>query len=58
MTVIIDNPVGGYSTVFVIELVFLLISLVILRGVDVSLFQKQANSDLSYVDRAVIANEV
>lgn len=58
MTAMIDNPIGGYSAVFVIELVFLLISLVILRGVDVSLFQQQANSDLSYVDRAVIANEV
>ena len=57
MTELVANPVGGYSTVFIIEIVFLFISLIILKGVDVSLFQKQANNDLSYVDRVVIANE-
>ncbi|HKJ26255.1 MAG TPA: BCD family MFS transporter [Anaerolineales bacterium] len=58
MTAITASAVVGYNTVFIIEVVLLVISLAILRGVDVSLFQKQANSELSYVDRAVIANEV
>jgi hypothetical protein len=58
MTAITASAVWGYNTVFVIEVILLIISLGILRGVNVSLFQKQANTDLSYIDRAVIANEV
>lgn len=58
VTHLMETIVGGYNTVFMIEIILLVFSLGILRGVDVSLFQKQAGGDLSYIDRAVIANEV
>jgi BCD family chlorophyll transporter-like MFS transporter len=58
VTALTDTVVSGYNTVFVIEIVLLFISLGILQGVNVSLFQKQADTDLPYLERAVIANEV
>jgi len=57
-TSLLNNPVGGYSAVFIVEIILLITSLVILRGVDVNLFQKQAQEETSYIERAVIANEV
>lgn len=57
-TVLLNNQVGGYQTVFIVEIILLIISLSILRGVDVSLFQKQASNQASYLERAVIASEV
>jgi BCD family chlorophyll transporter-like MFS transporter len=57
-TSLLHNPVSGYITVFIVEIILLVISLIILRGVDVSLFQKQAEDQTSYLERAVIASEV
>jgi len=57
-TVLLNNQVGGYQTVFIVEIILLIISLSILRGVDVSLFQKQVSNQASYLERAVIASEV
>ena len=57
-TVLLNNQVGGYNTVFIFEIIFLILSLVILRGVDVSLFQQNAEDQTSYLERAVIASEV
>ena len=57
-TVLLNNQVGGYNTVFIVEIIFLILSLVILRGVDVNLFQQNAEDQASYLERAVIANEV
>lgn len=57
-TLLLNNQVGGYNTVFIVEIILLITSLFILRGVDVSLFQKHAENQASYIERAVIANEV
>jgi len=57
VTELVENAVAGYSAVFVIEILFLLISLYILRRVDVGLFLHQAKRQLPLVERAA-ANEV
>ncbi|KAA3642695.1 MAG: MFS transporter [Chloroflexi bacterium] len=51
------DAVLGYSIVFSIEVVFLLVSLFILRQVDVSVFQSTASDQLSFSERAALANE-
>ncbi len=51
------NHVAGYTVVFALEIGMLLISLYLLRRVDVSLFQQQAEKNIPYLERAVIANE-
>lgn len=51
------NIVSGYNIVFILEIVLLVISLVILQGVDVTLFRKQAK-EVPYLERAAIASEV
>ena len=57
-TLLVQNGVAGYNTVFILEIILLVVSLSILRGVDVSLFRKQAEDQVSYLERAVMANEV
>ena len=57
-TPLLDSSVGGYNVVFIVEILILIVSLLILRGVDVSLFQKQSEQSLSYLERAAISNEV
>ncbi|MEN8243097.1 MAG: BCD family MFS transporter [Chloroflexota bacterium] len=52
-----NNSVFGYVIVFSLEISILLISLSILRQVDVSLFQTKAEQNLPFIERAVIANE-
>jgi BCD family chlorophyll transporter-like MFS transporter len=51
------NGVSGYNTVFILEIVMLVVSLFILQKVDVSLFKKQAE-EVPYLERAAIASEV
>jgi BCD family chlorophyll transporter-like MFS transporter len=51
------NTVGGYAVVFSIEIILLLISLNILKQVDVSLFQNKARQELPFIERAALANE-
>ena len=50
------SPVTGYVIVFFLEAAMLVISLVLLRRIDVSLFQRQA-AQVSMVERAAIASE-
>ena len=57
VTKLVENPVTGYSVVFVIEIVFLLVSLFILQRVDVNLFLHQAERQVPLVERAAV-NEV
>ncbi|HSG26346.1 MAG TPA: BCD family MFS transporter [Anaerolineales bacterium] len=57
-TSLLNNAVAGYSAVFIVEIILLIASLLILRGVDVNLFQKHAQDESSYLERAVIASEV
>lgn len=54
--VIFRNQVAGYVVVFLIEAAMLLLSLVILRSINVSAFQKRARS-LPLVERAALAQE-
>ncbi len=51
-----DSPVTGYVIVFGLEAAMLLISLALLRRIDVSLFKRQA-AKVSVVERAAIASE-
>jgi BCD family chlorophyll transporter-like MFS transporter len=51
------NPVTGYIVVFLIEALLLYTSLLLLRRVDVSLFQKHVDEKLDIVERAALANE-
>jgi BCD family chlorophyll transporter-like MFS transporter len=57
-TPLLNSSVGGYNAVFVVEIFILVVSLLILKGVDVSLFQKQSEQSLTYLERAAISNEV
>lgn len=57
VALITQNPVSGYITVFILEIVMLVLSLIILQGVDVTLFKKQAE-EVNYLERAAIASEV
>jgi BCD family chlorophyll transporter-like MFS transporter len=51
------NSVTGYVVVFSIEIILLLISLAILRQVDVNLFLNKAKQDIPFMERAALANE-
>jgi BCD family chlorophyll transporter-like MFS transporter len=51
------NETTGYIVVFTIEALLLLVSLYLLRSVDVGLFQKNAEEQLPIVERAALANE-
>ena len=57
-TPLLQSSVGGYNVVFIVEITILIVSLIILRGVDVSLFQKESESTMSYMERAAISSEV
>jgi len=57
-TPLLNSSVGGYNAVFIVEIFILIVSLMILKGVDVRLFKKQSEQSLSYLERAAISNEV
>jgi BCD family chlorophyll transporter-like MFS transporter len=57
VTQVSHNGALGYTVVFGIEIIMLLASLVILRKVDVRLFQQRAGETLPYVERAAMASE-
>jgi BCD family chlorophyll transporter-like MFS transporter len=57
VTQVTQDGVLGYTVVFGIEIIMLLASLMILRGVDVGLFQQRAEETLPYVERAAMASE-
>ncbi len=52
-----NNAMLGYSIVFGIEIILLIISLLILRKVNIDLFRKRSNEKLSFMERAAIAGE-
>jgi BCD family chlorophyll transporter-like MFS transporter len=58
VTELLGNAVLGYCVVFTIEVVLLLVSLFILRRVDVSLFHHRAERQVSIIERAAAAGEV
>ena len=53
----VSSPLLGYLSVFSILAVFMLVSLLLLQRVDVSLFQRRAQSELSLIERAALASE-
>lgn len=53
---LVDNPTLGYKIAFGLELVMLAVSLVILRGVDVGLFQTRASEQFSAAERAALTD--
>lgn len=55
ITFLTQNPVGGYVFVFVVEAVLLVISLLILRKIDVGTFRRQA--EVSMTDRVAMLND-
>lgn len=50
-------PVGGYVVVFIIEIVLLLISLSLLRKVDVNMFHRDAKKPRTLSERAAMAED-
>ena len=58
VTQLAQNPVAGYLVVFSVEIAMLLVSLWLLRAVDVSLFREQAVDKPSLVERAALAGDV
>ncbi len=54
VTALVASPVTGYVVVFVIEALFLVVSLVILRRIDVQVFQKRAGQPATLVERAAL----
>jgi MFS transporter, BCD family, chlorophyll transporter len=55
-SLIFRNQIAGYVVVFLLEAAMLLVSLVILRKIDVSAFQRRARAT-SLVERAALASE-
>ena len=55
LTALMDNAVGAYSVVFGIEMLILMLSLWLLRAIDVSSFQEKATASMDYVERAALA---
>jgi len=51
------NLVFGYQAVFGIELIMLLVSLYLLRSIDVARFRDQAEKQFSYVEKAAMAGD-
>jgi BCD family chlorophyll transporter-like MFS transporter len=58
VTQLTQTPIAGYLVVFSVEIAMLVISLWLLRSVDVSLFQKQAVDKPSLVERTALAGDV
>lgn len=55
-TKLMDNAVYGYTTVFVLETIMLVISLFLLRNINVSKFKEQVNQ-LTLSEKAALMNE-
>jgi len=56
-TQLTGDAVLGYGIVFSIEILLLVVSLFILRQVDVSVFQNTASQQIGFSERAALANE-
>ncbi len=53
-----QNPIAGYLVVFSVEIAMLLISLWLLRSIDVGLFRMQVVENPSVVERAALVGDV
>jgi BCD family chlorophyll transporter-like MFS transporter len=53
----LGSAVLGYVVVFIIEALLIVVSLLILRGIDVKAFRRQAEQEPSIIERAAIASE-
>ncbi len=58
VTQLAQNPIAGYLVVFSVEIAMLVISIWLLRSVDVSLFRKHAVDKPSLVERTALAGDV
>lgn len=56
-TQLVQNPVSGYVLVFLIEAGMLLLSLFLLRRIDVSAFRRKTEEELSLLERTAMAGE-
>jgi BCD family chlorophyll transporter-like MFS transporter len=54
---IVQNAITGYVVVFIIEAIMIVVSLIMLRSIDVSAFRSQVDQP-SLVERAAVASEV
>ncbi|MBN2149620.1 MAG: BCD family MFS transporter [Anaerolineales bacterium] len=54
VTQLVQDPIWGYLTVFIVEALFLLASLWLLRRIDVSVFHQKAYQQMSVLERAAI----
>lgn len=54
-THLVLNPVWGYLVVFIVEALFLLLSLWLLRRIDVGAFRKKAYQQMGVLERAALA---
>jgi BCD family chlorophyll transporter-like MFS transporter len=52
-----QNVILGYVVVFAIEAAMLILSLLLLRSIDVRLFRRKAESELSVVEKAAAASD-
>ncbi|MEK6222002.1 MAG: PucC family protein, partial [Chloroflexota bacterium] len=54
---ILNNQIAGYRIVFIIEIFMLLASLIILKRIDVTLFQKEYEHEVSTLEKVALARE-
>jgi BCD family chlorophyll transporter-like MFS transporter len=57
ITAILENAVAGYTIVFTLEMALLLVSLWLLRRVDVRLFKQEAAPRHSIIERAALVGD-
>jgi len=55
---VLGNPISGYVVVFGIMASMMLVSLLMLRGIDVKAFRSQLHDEPSLIERAAVASEV
>jgi BCD family chlorophyll transporter-like MFS transporter len=58
VTRLVQDETSGYLAVFSIEISLILVSLYLLRRVDVDLFKREADQNFSYLERATLANDI
>lgn len=56
VSILTASVIGGYVTVFLIEALMLFVAWLLIRRIDVNVFQKQAEH-LSLTERAALMNE-
>jgi BCD family chlorophyll transporter-like MFS transporter len=52
-----QQPVAGYVIVFAMMAAIMFVSLVLLRSIDVAAFRRQAEENMSLVERAALASD-